>query len=527
MIKQLVVCLFLIVHIELWAQEEAIPEASGDPTSSIEQTPPEKLKKPMGRVKSTTGVNSESSSFIGDPDNLDPLNPNRDNLKEDEEPVLEDIRQVLNAPAKKPTKAVEASSDNSQAVTPSETSSETVQATESQSAEAAPNEATPTQVDKPRKPKRKARAKLNPDDPDLRLEKKFNEIYRRYNINPTPDDVWAQASGKQNSQKYTVQKGDTLWSISKILFGDPNFWPKLWSLNKQGILNPHFIQPNTFVYFFAGDEENAPTLAVGSDAATIANEGARRNDIAHQAKPTDRPGKIPDSLPLYRNEEYFGEKKNREIIIDLGVFPTFATDYSSEIYLTDKAIKTDVKIQISEISKFRCYEGRLLKDIKYFGGLQTEYDLYEPMDTFKTDSGIMHAYRAYGSAVPYQQKNLKITNCKSLITTDLVIIPKDKINNLKTSKVSRVKRPQLIGGPDVVTQRLFLLNQIVYVDFGSAAYEPGQEYKIQSQVTDEINGSIRIIAKYGSYAVAMVLEVDDVMEVGDSVVLNQMSSAGL
>ena len=48
----------------------------------------------------------ESSSFMGDPDQLDPLPVNRENLKEDEEPVLDDIRQVLNAPAvkKKPKK---------------------------------------------------------------------------------------------------------------------------------------------------------------------------------------------------------------------------------------------------------------------------------------------------------------------------------------------------------------------------------------------------------------------------------------
>lgn len=504
MIKQLIVCFLLLVHIQLWAQDDTSQEpATTEP--STETAPPDKLKKPLGRVKSLTGVNSESSSFIGDPDNIDPLNPNRDNLKEDEEPVLEDIKQVLNAPAKKKSSKNE-SGDNSPAVTPSET--DTTQTT-----------ATPIKKTRKSKVKPKAKAKLNPDDPDLKLEKKFNEVYRKYNINPTPDDVWAQASGKQATQRYTVQKGDTLWSISKVLFGDANFWPKLWSLNKQGILNPHFITPKTYVYFYAGDEENAPTLAVGTDTAAVAAERAAKNDVAHSPIAMFKPGKIPDSIPLYRNEAYFGKAKEREIIIDLGTFPTFAAEYSNEIYLTDKAIKTEVKIQISEIAKFRCYEGRLLKDIKYNGNLLADYDLYEPLDSFKTQTGVMYAYRAYGSAQPYQQKNLKITSCKSLITTDLVAIPKDKIQNLISTRTSVLRRPKLIGGSDVVTQRLFLLNQIAYVDFGSTPYEPGQEYKVQSQVTDAINGSIRVLAKYGSYAVAIVLEVDDVMEIGDPLVL--------
>lgn len=508
MIKKLIVYFLLLTHMQLWAQDYASPEpATTESSTSTEQTPPDKLKKPLGRVKSLTGVNSESSSFIGDPDNIDPLNPNRDNLKEDEEPVLEDIKQVLNAPVKKkPTQ--NASGDNSQAVTPIENDGV---------------EAPVAPVKKPRKTKSKTKTKpkaqLNPDDPDLRLEKKFNDVYRKYNINPTPDDVWAQATGKQVSQKYTVQKGDTLWSISKVLFGDANFWPKLWSLNKQGILNPHFIKPDTFVYFYVGDDESAPTIAVGSGAAPLDVQRAQYNDIAHTNLSSSKPGKIPESIPLYRNEDYFGKAKQREIIIDLGEFPTFAAEYSNDIYLTDKVINTAIKIQISEIAKFRCYEGRLLKDIKYNGTLLAEYDLYEPLDTFKTNTGIMYAYRAYGSAQPYQEKNLKITSCKGLITTDLVAIPKDKMQSLVSRRTSALRRPKLIGGPDVVTQRLFLLNQIAYVDFGSTPYEPGQDYKVQSQVTDVLNGSVRVLAKYGSYAVVMVLEVDDVMEIGDPLVL--------
>jgi len=39
----------------------------------------------------------------------------------------------------------------------------------------------------------------------------------------------------------SIIKGDTLWDISKQVYGDPYFWPSLWEVNKSTITNPHLI----------------------------------------------------------------------------------------------------------------------------------------------------------------------------------------------------------------------------------------------------------------------------------------------
>ena len=43
--------------------------------------------------------------------------------------------------------------------------------------------------------------------------------------------------------RYTVQRRDTLWDISKLYLKSPWRWPQLWGMNLEQIRNPHLIYP--------------------------------------------------------------------------------------------------------------------------------------------------------------------------------------------------------------------------------------------------------------------------------------------
>lgn len=110
------------------------------------------------------------------------------------------------------------------------------------------------------------------DDPDARKERRLHQIYRNYYATPTSPERWTEALGRAKDQTYTIQKGDTLWGISETFFGDPNFWPKIWSLNTN-IYNPHEIVPSGVVSFQSGTAGEPPSLALG-DAPAAAEEPA-------------------------------------------------------------------------------------------------------------------------------------------------------------------------------------------------------------------------------------------------------------
>lgn len=98
-----------------------------------------------------------------------------------------------------------------------------------------------------------ARAALTPEVEALRLSKR---------LKPIPDSEWTTIAGAKTSEKYEVVIGDTLWDISKRLFGDARYWPKIWALNNENITNPHVLRPGKEIAFMPGTGSTLPAVEV-------------------------------------------------------------------------------------------------------------------------------------------------------------------------------------------------------------------------------------------------------------------------
>ena len=66
---------------------------------------------------------------------------------------------------------------------------------------------------------------------------------------------------------HTVQRGDTLWDISKLFLKSPWRWPELWGMNLDQVRNPHLIFPGqVLVLEKTGDRARLRVAQAGSGA---------------------------------------------------------------------------------------------------------------------------------------------------------------------------------------------------------------------------------------------------------------------
>ncbi|MBL7545840.1 MAG: LysM peptidoglycan-binding domain-containing protein [Bdellovibrionaceae bacterium] len=162
-------------------------------------------------------------------------------------------------------------------------------------------------------------------------EERFNQTYTRYHKDKTSPENWQKVVGKRTSDTYIVNKGDTLWDISGTLFGDPFYWPKVWSLNKEMIYNPHVIFPDMKIKFFQGDSKALPTLAADNKPGVAVEEKkeiAKNEDLG--TVDSDDDGNQADPVP-----------KNETIKTALRKLPSFFRD-------KDVRIQKEIDIQIEE-----------------------------------------------------------------------------------------------------------------------------------------------------------------------------------
>ncbi|PIS10491.1 MAG: hypothetical protein COT73_09090 [Bdellovibrio sp. CG10_big_fil_rev_8_21_14_0_10_47_8] len=380
------------------------------------------------------------------------------------------------------------------------------------------------------------------DEPDLKKESRFHQLYETYNVNPTQDESWTGAvTGK--AQTYSIQNGDTLWGLSETLFGDPQFWPKIWSINNQDIENPHQIEPEQVLQFIPGTTSVPPQMAVADGATPVAaappvpqaplEADLNSPEIPEKLKNMAPVAPVPGSMPRWQ----FGREEAGEVQMDL--LPARrnmgSPELSLDYYLADQvssAVGTVVEVengnQTAGDKQFVVvqFPGEVIDKqfiaIKELGGLKDpvtkkEGQLVQIQGEIEVRQVVNSEKSLYRAWIPRVVAPVEVGS-------KLVFGSIPTYNESADGPMAQAQA-HIVGGKFDTDRSLFSSHDIVFLVGDSL--EVGSiypVYRVQTARNEDSRerqnprriGEVKVIKTTVSFATAVVLESTEEMRVGDT-----------
>lgn len=533
-------------------------------------------------------LQKESSSFVGDPDPLDPLPLKKESLKEDDEPVLEDIRSVLNAPSKKKkskAKKEEGASSDSASKTETPPPPEIIPETPASGQAEVPTESQPAApiVEEPVKPQKvkKSRAQkkkpepiietvvqetppsappkneLQADEADLVYENKLHQINQKYNIEPTSAERWSTLTSDRPVDVFEVQPGNTLELISRTLFGEAQFWPKIWALNHAQISNPHKIYPGQKIYFYPATQTEMPAVDLSTEQHSLGStdtaidkmnqeplvepaisrgglsidgrDYSPQNTYFEKYNIKGRLGKkyagsapqpLPDSLPIVRSKTYFVKPSDMQNVFDLKEMVRFDLSPPSNPYvLTPQKLQADFSVPITQLNSLICRENQFVSAVKQNNSdaQPGSYILVDPLTTQNSRLKSTFLYKIIGRVEINEKLQMRIKTCLSLMNTDTMIVSEQKILSLPAPTEEIGEMPTLVESLEAPSQDFFNFGQLVVIGAGSDKTPAGQSFDIYSETVGDVVGQVKVIKNAGTLSIAFLTGITQLIKINDQI----------
>jgi LysM repeat protein len=143
---------------------------------------------------------------------------------------------------------------------------------------------------------------------------------------------------------YVVKKGDTLWGLSERFMKDPYYWPDMWALNPNKILNPHFIYPGQRLRIYPD------RIEVESAQAPAQEPTAAAPKAAEAAAPVVAPPvvKAPEPQEKAVEERIFYVNGGEGFIAGDDFKPTgsiIAGQHNRRMFAEDDVVYTDIGLK--------------------------------------------------------------------------------------------------------------------------------------------------------------------------------------
>lgn len=398
------------------------------------------------------------------------------------------------------------------------------------------------------------------DPPDLNFE---YQLHRQYILSRGE----APRSPQGNLENYQLQNGETLWSLSRMLYGDGNYWPKVWAQN-HSITNPHLVRPGHTLQFLLGSEDDAPAFRFSEAGDDGGLELASSSTLGQpvQIPPPEIPPrpviKVPPSFPawqeVYHRPATDFQLDDSKLVFERKMppdrFPLSAFTIDQPLVTAGTFLETEKESGLPvegqyvyvKLEKGKGMPGQKYLIVKDHGPLKiVNRNIEGPIR-----SRFVQVYGQVDLTDKIEGANTKNTNkdryeiframlvkAMNLTLTDFDLIP-GEVEYVNMSKVgpSGTVDAQVIGSMKNPSSVLFGPGDVVFLNKGSSAgIQPGQIFDLAidrsiRDVRTPVNfsgyrsGQLKVVKVSDKSATGVVLNSIDSIQQGDKV--HQQSRLG-
>ena len=298
--------------------------------------------------------------------------------------------------------------------------------------------------------------------------------------------------GRQNDDYapgfyYTVQKGDTLWDLSRKFYDSEWEWPAMWGQNEQ-LTNPHTIYPGQRIRLYQRTEAITGPEALESEAVTPEAETQGLDEAAGTGAPAAKP--IYYYYPGIAYVDFIKRLPPPTGIISKTVVDPLAAGSILKAQGEKKSM-----ISQNDTVYIRPMTGDFI-----VGDL---YSVYRPLieiDDPTTGEYVGHQYRVIGTAeitgVEPQFVTAKITKALDTINSDCFVMPQQK----RSPEIPIQPAPADLKGKILLSEDHLVMSSdyfLVFLDKGEKdGVQTGQRYDVYLQDKYEKDGEDVLLSQY-------------------------------
>jgi len=385
------------------------------------------------------------------------------------------------------------------------------------------------------------------DVSNSKKEESLNQIYKTYNAQPTDQVIWSLVAGQSGVRTYKTQKGDTLWDISEMLFGDGFFWSKVWSLNPE-ITNPHDVPPGTVLSFYHGSLSDAPILNLDKQQPEALPEVLALTlnaEIPPPLKESAPPlNSLPDSFPQWKFKKDTSIQYNLDLKKPRSEFPS-PNQYLS-YYAAQEEVQGEGEVLGAELGMESASEhqyvfvkanahavGQTLLAVKNLGEVEDPYSSKKA--TLVQVQGLLQLIEAVDSEKGAFRALVKRTIAPIEKGAKLLSGDFPSLNMTDSGSVSQASA-RVFGGQFGLKRRIFGPDGILFLNQGSrSGLSEGQVlnvFKSQAVRTENspvrenprIIGKVKVVRTTEDFSTAVVLSALEEIRVGDGTSAESVSA---